>query len=520
MGIENIILDVFESETVRVDYLNEGFLPMSPVLAFLTLKRNTLGKLRKAGKDVDSSLENDINTIKAKGALAKEQIRASVGKTSGKGKDATVYKLTREQMEVLSEIQEKYGNDIIDDVMLFRNNILAPYQLIKRMVKNNKTINATDKFGMTHAQFKAAVESGKNKIEKRAGHFDKEEMDQNKIKELSNSIDDLRQLAEDFKSNKVIKEYIVNRVLRNYHLDGSEFENVSLDDLKNTYNELKRNNKIIKRYLDPEDKLSINDTESALAAQNIVKRSLELRKGIVSQERNVKELKKYREAEDKRIVGESLNEERINPEADKKQFSFLMKGEKFNIALGKYMLRRRIIDEIHSNKANEARRLYLFIIREMIENATDRLKKMSESKSKNRTKIEFNDIERKIYKVRTSVGKEYSGNLDDYVQVIKDEDFGNPEYIKRPQKLVDAEKKIEAEIKKFERALKKELDPVDYAKLKKFRLINNLITVREMSSPDKLFKSPAELQAAYGSSKTSVEADTEEPEEPEETEEN
>lgn len=487
MSIENIIFGVFESDTVKVNNLNEGFLPLNPTLAFLTLKRNSLGKLRTAGKDVDDALDNDVKRIKSKGALAKEKIRAGAGKTSGKGDGATVYKLTPKQLEILSEIHEKYGDDLVDDVMLFRKNILAPYQLIKRMVKNNKTITAKDKFGMTHAQFTAGVESGKKKIEKRGGYFDKEDTDQSRINELDKSIEALRELEGDFKNDKIIKEYIVNKVLKFYHLDHSEFEGTSFEDLKRTFSELRKNNRVIQSYLDPKSKVEIKDTSSALAAQDIVKRNIALRKGIVSKERQRKE--KAKAIND---IEESINEE-LNTEGDKKKFDFLMKGTKFNSALGKYMLRRDIVKEIHSDSNNRAKKMYVFIVREMIKDAIERRKKMATTKAGSRTKIEFTDVERRIYKERKSVGKEYSGNLNDYVQIIKDEDFGNPKYIKRPPKLVAAEQKIEAEIKRFERALKKELDPEDYKKLKQFRLINNLITVKELQSPDKLFKSPSEI---------------------------
>ena len=72
--LENIILNVFESDTVEIENLNEGFFPVSPALAFLTLKRKTLKNLRKAGVDVDTSVVDDARRDKAKALIVKEKL--------------------------------------------------------------------------------------------------------------------------------------------------------------------------------------------------------------------------------------------------------------------------------------------------------------------------------------------------------------------------------------------------------------------------------------------------------------
>lgn len=493
MNIEDLILEAFETEDVTVENLYEGFLPITPALAFLTFKRNILGNLRKGGKDIDDALKNDANKVKSSALIAKEKARAAVGKSSGVGEDATVYKLTTEQKEILSQIHEKYGNKIIDDVMKFRKNILAPYQLIKRMVKSNKTVTSKDKFGMTHAQFKAAVESGKKKIEKRGGFFDNQKEKEVKLRELEKAIKDLEELEDDFLETGKLKETVVNRVLKNYNLDGSEFDDLSLEDMRQTLAQLKKNTKLLTRYsnrvsdgepLTPEDGKEIN---------NLVKRNIELRKGSARKERLSKErLKNVNNLKDEVIKEDT---ERDKEQKNINDFPELKRNGNFNAAFGKYLLRRNIINQLRAEENNEVKKLYVTIIREMIKEARDRIKRLSSDKLKEIGKVEFNDIERKIFKLKPSAGgSQYSGNVDDYIQVVKDEDFTDPKYIKRPDKVIEAEKKIEAEIKKFERALKKELDPEDYQKLKDYRLINNLITVKELKSPKNLFKTPKEIK--------------------------
>lgn len=475
MNFEDIVLNTFETEGVIIENLNEGFFPLSPTLAFLTLKRNMLGKLHKAGKKAEDEVTNTGRNIKSKGLIAKEKARAGLGMNSGVGDDATVYKLTKQQKEVLSEIYEKYGNEIIDDVIEFRKNVLAPYQLIKRIVKNNKIVTAKDKFGMTHAQYKAAVESGKKKIEKRGGYHEDMKVSQQKIDELSKSIDALRELEKDFDKTGKLKESIVNRVLKNYNLTGSDFEGVSLENLKKTTAEIRRNTVGIQKLLDKDD-LEFDDLKKG---SDLIKRNIELRKGAIRKERQSSERGK--------------NPDDLKEEFNDGGFPELKRSGNFNAALGKYLLRSELRDEL-SNKSNpRLNKIYKTVIREMIKEATERHSRLIKQQAGKQGEVEFNSIERKIFKVKGSVGSEYTGNIGDYVQVIKDSDFSDPKYIKRPPKLIAAEKKVEAEIKRFERSLKSKLDKEDYDKLKKYRLINNLITVKEMKSPEKLFKSPNEI---------------------------
>jgi len=77
-----------------------------------------------------------------------------------------------------------------------------------------------------------------------------------------------------------------------------------------------------------------------------------------------------------------------------------------------------------------------------------------------------------------------------------------PQYIERSPKLKDAEQKIENEIRRFERKLQKIISSEDYAELKKYRVINNLISVKELKDPTALFKSSEQIRdLANGESK-------------------
>ncbi len=482
MDFENIVLEVFASGDVELTNLDEGSFPLNSTLAYFTLKRNALNKLKNIGgiSDKAKKIKKGAKDIKAKGMMAKEQARAEAGLTGGKGENATSYKLTKEQLEVLSQINEKYGKAIIDEVMTFRKNVLAPYQIIKRLVKNNKIVTSKDKFGMTHSQYKAAIESGMKKILKRGDtFFDKNDVGQDTLDNLGSSIDALRELKKEFIKTGRLRESLVNRVLKTYNLGNSDFEE-SLEDLRKTYDELKKNEKLVAGYSAKPDRIETDP----YSAQDLIKRNVDLRKGIIKQER-----------ENNINANSPVTESFLKEEADFTSSELFKKNNKFNVALGKYMLRRDIINDLKVEGNNRFKNTYVSIIDKMVNQAIERRSEVLNKKIKQRTGLEFNEIERKIYKIRPNVKLQYSNKPSDYALAIVDDDFTDPEYIQRPPALIKAEEVVEAEIKRFERFLQKELDEEDYNKLKKYRLINNLISVSELSEPNKLFKTPEELRA-------------------------
>lgn len=477
MNFEKVILTTLESGSVKLTNLDEAVFPLNSTLAFFTLKRNALNKLKKFSfKNILKNKRNKARDVKAKGLMSREILRAKAGTSSGKKDEATSYKLTKEQLEILSQINEKYGNEIIEAVISFRNNILAPYQLIKRLVKSNKTVTSKEKFGMTHSQFTASVNSGLNKISKRGNvFFEKWNENQAIFNELGEAILSLKELKQSFISTGKLRESIINRVLKFYNLGSEEFED-TLEDLRKTYDELRKNNNLIAATKLQPEKIEADP----IYYQNIIKRNIDLRKGIIKKERESANAK---------------TEPLLKEETDITDTESFKKNNKFNASLGKYMLRRNVINELRVENNNNFKKTYISIIDKMIEQALERRSEVLVKNNKIKSGIEFNDIERKIFKVKPNIKLQYSNNPNDYIFLVIDSDFTDPEYIERPENLIKAEERIESEIKKFERFLQKELDPEDYNKLKKYRLINNLISVSELEEPDKLFKTPEELKA-------------------------
>lgn len=96
------------------------------------------------------------------------------------------------------------------------------------------------------------------------------------------------------------------------------------------------------------------------------------------------------------------------------------------------------------------------------------------------------DEEKRIYQLKPGAPKD-SDRLSDYVLKIKEDDFFNPVFFEKSDKMKQAEKKIDAEIKRFERGLQSKMEEKDFKLLKKYRLINNLITIKNLKNIKDLF---------------------------------
>jgi len=495
-SLENIILTELETESINEVIIAEGFMPLNPILAYLTLKRKSLKNLKKVSNATIGKVEKATKNIKGKAILGREKLRAELEFGGSKNLNSTTYKLTKEQTEILSQIYENYGSELISEIMKFRKDVLAPYQVIKRTVKKNKMLTSKETFGMTKEQFKSNLESGRRKIEARGSRFEKDDDLEEKIEKQDRTIKSLEEVKKGIKTNKRIPSTILERILKEYDLGKENFDSYSMNDLKKAYFDITKNLEKIGEIDadDEEDPIKKSDEISKL-----VKRNIDLRKGNVAKIAAQKRLELKR-AETDDIDESYLYEYKIDLTKNK---NFRLSNGGFNSALGLYFLRRKIMDQLKPEKRDSIyRQTYIKIVNELIDNAKERKSTYYTKISKNKSNVEFNEKERKIWELRPSVGAP-TGNVKDYIQKLKEDDFFNPKYFKKSDNLIKAEKAIEAGIKRFERNLKKKISKEDYDRLKKYRLINNLITVGELKSPDKLFKTPDELKNSIDKKKES-----------------
>lgn len=452
MFIEDIILQELKTQSYELHSLNEAQIPLNPFLAKVLLSKENLSLLAP---------------IKAKAQGFREKVRSTVG--AGRGKDDdTSYKLTPEQLEVMREILDKYGEEIIDDIMKFRKEILAPYQLIKKLIKRNRTVSTKEKFGMTHSEYKQAYENGLKKIENRknfkeVGHEDINE----RFEKDKKALKALRETRKNFEKTGDIPDSHIEKILKYYDLDSSTFKNYSLEDLKTTYDELKRNMKSVEQDdYDPDE------------VKSLIKRNIDLRSGVAKKEREEKEKKK-----------EKINEETLPSEIEKVFYT----NNQFNDEFARYLLRRERIKQIKNKNNDLFQKIYFKVLKELEVKLINQMENITNKKRKSLQSLEFNHLERQIFRPKLN---KYSGDLKDYDILIKDEDFKDGvEYISKPESVVEAEKEIQKEVKRFERSLKSKIDEKDFNKLKELRVINNLITIKELKDPSTLFKSKDQIKA-------------------------
>ena len=469
-NFSDTVISVLKTQKVLVDdqTIEEGvFFPISPLLAYASFKKRVFTNFKNSKifkvLNKPKELNNKIKELKGNALIAKEKLRAKSGKNSGSGDDASLYKLTPEQVEVMADIINKYGKELAVEINHFRVNVLAPYQLIKRIIRKNKSLTSTDITGMTKEEFNSSLESGRRKIGRRGEFFNKSQDLQNKLRDLDADVQRLQTEKTKLATGKDLDSGILEKVYASYKVGESNFGGHSLDALKKTHEELTRNYSSLNKYRI--DKTSMSPAEV-----------LDM-------------LQKQRQLREKGIDTSTKDKEKKEGEVKEKKGSFAA-------AFSLYMLRRTIRESFKKTvDSNVYVKTYEKIIDDLIKDIRERRAVISKQFVELRKTIDFNDKENKIWQKHPSAPSEYTSDESHYYQKVKEEDFESPKYYERPEELQAAEREIENEIKRFERKLATIISAEDLARLKKYRLINNIITVSELKDPDELFKTQAELQA-------------------------
>jgi hypothetical protein len=452
------------------EMLNEVYIPITPLLAFLSFKRKSFdylknNKLFVALKNLKKKTIKTAGQIKGEANTGVEKIRSEFGITSGEGGDATVYSYSKEQLDFLTDLRNKYGKEIIKEIKEFRREVLAPYQLLKRIIKKNYRITPKEVLGMTRQEFEAALESGRKKIERRGPWFN-EKFDEHKGSVSSHS--------EKIKEKENLLTRVENGERPNEDLLRPVIEKISGSTKK----------EVLGKY-----EFSFSDLEMLMDLYNKTKKQIQgfSEKKVRTFDDNKRLLGYYktlRDIEDGKI--EFKNGDRIDHSE-----SLLDLKETFK----KYRNRKSTIAD--KSKVSDSQ-----VIEEFKKQLKDEIKDLKGRKSEHqntmaklRVSLEFNDNEAKIWKLKDPTRSEYSGKLSDFIQAISIEDFDrvSVQYLKKDDEIITAEKRVEAEIKAFERKLQKIVDEEDFKRLKSLRLISNIITMKEIRDPSKIMKTNSEL---------------------------
>jgi len=460
-----IMMEELETDKEKVQ-LDEGLVPFTPFIAFSAFKQKVFNafknnKLFQTFKSIDT----EGKKLKGQALVGAEKIRASLGASS----HGTVYKLTPQQVSIMGTIYNKYGKQLVNDILNFRKNVLAPYQVIKRIIKSSSRVSSKDITGLSKEEYKASTESGRKKIQARGPqYFEKVEDIRKRMEDYTNQIEGLETLRKDFEQDVPDIDYnIVNKVFKHFDI-GEAPEGFSKEELKKVYDEIMKNYKVLLTSTEQED-LSPED---------------------------FKRLRDTRKRQRALWAGKSIDL------TTQKKEEFFKKGS-FNLALGKYFFAREIIKKLtEPGVFNIFKKTYVSIIGEMLQKVTESKKELLSQLISMKKVQKFSDKESKTWGKLPHI-KSQSGNEADYYQKLKDEDFlKQPLVIHRSQELIDAERKIENEIKKFEHQLKTIISEEDFDSLRRNNLIGNLITIKELRSPKALFKSRAELMDQSGEAET------------------
>lgn len=503
MNLLDIIIEEFydSNKIVESSDLPDGFgIPTTPVVSYFCFNSPLDTVYYKDDTLKESLLEDRPVEKSAMKKARKEKRVASKGKTSEE--TGTVYKLTKEQKRALRFIRKKYGKEIVKEVKEFRKNFLAPYQVIKSNLEKSKSLYPKEVLGMSKEEYLRAKRRAENKIEN---------MRSNRYSDLSREFSDLSSKGEAIDALKVslkdssgnLNSFALRRVFDKYNLNSKRFTDSDFEALEN---KIKDRDVFIKNLLDKvsagdiiskeeiskmeEKEKSVGSSKSEMVSGYKDRRTKENVKEVLGLENLESATKKINDLESSvKDLDISDSEKREALDRIKKYIS--IKGEKitsktFSDEYDLYLIRKGIKEKIEKGNKDKYFDEYVYQVRKSKERNIGRRGELLDAMTKERLNKNLTDLEKKIYQLKRDAPRD-SDKIEDYILKIKEEDFFEPIFFSKSEEMKDAEKKIDAEIKRFERGLQSKMEEKDFRLLKKYRLINNLLTVKDLKSVKSLF---------------------------------
>lgn len=460
MKLLNVFDEVFKEEDYTV-YLNEDEIIsenifLTPLVAFMAFKDNVVKKIEK----IDDKVKKPY--FKVAGEV--EKAKANLG-INGKSKDSTVYTFTKEQRDFLTYIYKKYGKKVIKDIRKFRNNVMAPYQVVKRYVANNKTLTDKEVNGMTKEEYDRYRESGAKKIKRMAtkdSDFDKSYEEHINIKSEKNKLIELYKQAEEGKGT--INYSQIEKILTKLGLGVDDFS-WPLEELRRTFRKI-------------------------VELENDIKKSDGDRVVLSVRKNGVKYISKKQAENDVKYLKEFGYSAFTNSKSkDTKQIK-----KDFKEDFQKYIVRNSKKENIESDfiKNPIYKKMYIDALKDEVDNIEKRFKGSLSVLNSYAKNYELNEYEKKIWGLKLT-GNKKSGDIKDWYLKIQPSDFSGNKYYQKSDLVKKAEKDIDKELKAFERKMKKVISEEDWKLLIKHRLVNNFLTISELRSKDSMFKSDEEL---------------------------
>lgn len=429
-------------------------------------------------------LEEDIfsDVKKEKKALRKQRTSEITG---------TIYKLSKEQKHALKYLKKKYGRDLTKEIKQYRKNTLAPYQVAKTYMEKSKALYPKEVLGMTKEEYLKYKKSAENKIAN---------MRSNKYEDLTREymnyankrahLDDISNYFRD----KDKSEAAINKVFKKYGFYSTRFTDKEMRDYRDKLEHIESLKRDLVRAIS--DDKDVKEVKKAIedAEKETGKYKTSLQKKEDDTLKSLKEL---------RLISNKIGNSDISPELkstlhdiidDAEEENKRVTSKSFEQEYENFLMRERIRKDITNRKDTK----YVDDYRRFFEDekaALDEKKAYTAEKmARERESKTLNEKEKKIYELKPGM-KPDSDRLSDYTLKIKEDDFFEPKFYNKSEEFKEAERKIDAEIKRFERALESKMEEKDFQLLKKYRLISNLVTIKNAKPADIYEKKMAEAES-------------------------
>lgn len=432
-------------------------------------------------------LEEDIfsDVKKEQKALKKKRTSEITG---------TVYRLSPEQKRALKYLKKKYGRSLVKEIKDYRKKTLAPYQVAKTYMEKSKALYPKEVLGMTKEEYLKYKKSAENKIANmRSNRYEdltREYMGYNDKREKLDKISD-------FFGNHKFDEPTVNKIFRKYGFYSSRFTDAEMRKYQNKLKNIDNIKKELIRKIAQEGVKSSEIKELRDAIKNANKEAEKMKSELAQKEddtqKNLKELKFISRKIDDMDVPDDVKDALQNIIDNAEDEGIKMTSKSFEQEYENFLMRQKIIDDIINNKDTKYTDDYMRSLQDARKNLEDKKAYTAGKMAKERESKTLNEKEKKIYELKPGM-KPDTDRISDYTLKIKEDDFFEPKFYNKSEEFKEAERKIDAEIKRFERALESKMEEKDYQLLKKYRLISNLVMIKNAKPADIYEKKEAEKE--------------------------
>ena len=403
----------------------------------------------------------------------------------------TTYKLSSEQKAALRYLKKKYGKSLVKEIKEYRKKTLAPYQVAKTYMERSKALYPKEILGMTKEEYLKYKKSAEEKIANmRSNRYE------DLTREYMGYADKKTELDSktDFLKVNDVSDTAINKVFKKYGFYSTRFTDKEMRDVKRKLENIDSLKKKLLAKVVSNEEISDDQAEELEKAIN----DLSTYKASLSkkEDETVKGLKELRMLNNK--VGNSEIPDEVKKTLkdiidDAEDENKKITTKSFEQEYENFLMREKIRKDVIARKDTKYVDDYNRFLQDYKDSLEEKKAYTAGKMAKERESKTLNEKERKIYELKPGM-KPDSDRLSDYTLKIKEEDFFEPKFYNKSEEFKEAERKVDAEIKRFERAMESKMEEKDFKLLKKYRLISNLVTIKNAKPADIYEKKMAETE--------------------------